>query len=103
MKKFARDIIITLFVLVLAASMAILLLNADVNAQSITGKKWTVVMTMKPARDNPFPPAPEVRLYVVVDGETEGQAAINAHKFLSELLTTNAQERLMYLESQQKK
>lgn len=101
MAKFAKRIILALFVLILAASLAVMCLTLE--AQSVTGKKWTVVMTMKPPKENPLVPQPEIRFYIVVEGDGEGEAAINAHKHMSELLTTQAAERLQFLEAQQKK
>lgn len=91
---------VMLAILILAIAL-VLCLSAE--AQSVTGKKWVVVMTMRPPKDNPLQPQPEIRFNLIVDGDGEGQAAINAHKYLSELLTTNAGERLLFLEAQQRK
>jgi len=99
MMKLAKRLALVFFVLVLAASLAILCLTAE--AQAVAPHKWVVTFTFraKPANEGPDP---EVRLYVLVTSATEGQAAINAHKALSEKLTTNAIERLEFLEAARK-
>ena len=93
-----------IFVVVLVFLVGIIgtLVVIPVEAQSLTQRNWTVVFRVK-AKANDFPPPPELRIYVVVDGATEGEAAINAHRYLSGLLTTNAAENLLFLEAQQKK
>lgn len=102
MWKFTKRIVTVFFIILLAAVMAILLLNADVNAQSLTGPSWAVVFRFKP-RPAHEGPEPDIRLHIHVDGRTEGEAAINAHKALSEKLTSQATERLDFLEAQQKR
>jgi hypothetical protein len=85
-------------VLVLAALVIFFVVNAE--AQNVTGKSWTVTFMFKQKQNEP---EPEIRLYVLVDGKTEGEAAINGHKALSEKLTAQATDRLIFLEAQQKR
>jgi hypothetical protein len=78
------------------------LLTFQAHGQSITKNKWVVVFTLKDPKDKPFPPGPDMRINLLVDGNTEGEAAINAHKHMSEILTTQAIERLVFVEAQRK-
>lgn len=102
MFKLAKRLALAFFILVLAASLAILCLLAnDAEAQAVAPHKWVVTFTFKQKPANEIPD-PDMRIYVVVTTATEGQAAINAHKALAEKLTTNAVERLEFLEAARK-
>ncbi len=68
------------------------------NPQSVTGKTWTVVMRFKDMAGEP-----DTRIYIYINADTEGQAAINANKFLYEKLQPGAYDKLQYVEAQQKK
>lgn len=96
--KYLSRVTVAYVAIVIAAIVAMCYLTAD--GQSVSQQKHTVVFRFKPQAN--LQAQPEVRIYVLVDGATEGEAAINAHKFISEKLTTNAQENLVYLESQKK-
>lgn len=108
MWKFSKRIIAVFFVLVLAASLAILCLVAEARqsceepqpevAPQATGKEWTVVFKLKDAATEP-----QSRFYIVVRSETEGGAAIDASKFLYDKLQPGPYSNLVYLEAQQKK
>lgn len=100
MKSLVAKLVATFFIIILAASLAILCLCAD--AQSTTGPQWTIVFRFKPKPLNE-PADPDIRIYVLVDGTTEGGAAINAHKALAEKLTAQSADRLEFVESQRKK
>lgn len=101
MKRFAGSMIFAVFALVLAASIAIFLISAA-EAQSATAAAYTVVFKFK-AKPLNEPAGPDIRIYILVDAKTEGEAAINAHKALSERLTAQATDALEFLESQQKR
>jgi hypothetical protein len=93
--KYLRDIAVVFLILILIAIGA-LWLAAD--AQSVTGKKFTV--TFRFEQGNVL--EPETRIYVLVDADNEGSAAIKAFKHLSEKLTVQACEKLKFQEAQQK-
>src|SRR5262245_2598737 len=101
MRKFAGSMAFAFFVLILAAAIAIFLISLA-EAQSVTGKQWAVVFKFKAPKNSLLPP-PEIRINLLVDGDTEGEAAINANKQIGELLTIEAQERLQFIEAQQKR
>jgi len=101
MKKFVGSTVFAFFILVLAASIAIFLISIA-DAQSAAGSAWTVVFRFKSKPLNEAPD-PDIRIYVLVDGKTEGEAAINAHKALSDKLIAQAADRLEYVESQAKR
>ena len=82
--------------ILLVASVLVWCLSAD--AQSVTGKKFTVTFRFKQGNV----PEPEVRVYILIDAKNDGDAAIEAYKRLAEKLTVAAQEKLEFLEAQQK-
>lgn len=98
--KFAKKTFLAAL-LIFAAAVVGMIVCIPVEGQSVSQQKHTVVFRFRPQANN-IQAQPEVRIYVLVDGTTEGEAAINAHKFISEKLTTNAQENLVYLECQKK-
>jgi hypothetical protein len=98
--KFLAKLAGAMVILVLAAALAIFLLS-DADAQAVASHKWVVVFDFK-EKDGKFPPPPDIRLYVVTAGATEGEAAINAHKSLAERLTSDSTEKLHFLEAQRK-
>ena len=90
---------VALVVFLVGALGAVLCIPVDAQ-ERVTDPFWTCVFEFKPSNDTPMP---LTRIYVFVSGKTEGQAAINAHKSLCEMLTTHAQGRLVFVESQVKK
>lgn len=112
MWKLIKSLGFTFAVIVIVASLAIFWI-CNVEAQdceeptpapefksptAVARHTWTVSFKFKQKPANEIPDL-ETRIYVVVSTATEGQAAINAHKALSEKLTTNAIERLEFLEA----
>jgi len=103
MWKFAKSMTFAFLILVIVASLAIFIIGmSSASAQSATGSAWTVVFKFKPKPLNE-PAGPDIRIYIMVDAKTEGEAAINAHKAISERLTAQAADALEFLESQQKR
>lgn len=96
MGKFSLKTLALVAAVVLAASCIVFLFDAE--AQSVTGRKFTVTFMFK----QPNVPEPDTRIYVLVDAANDGDAAIKAYKHLSEKLTTTATERLIFLEAQRK-
>ena len=94
--KYMRDIAVVFLIIVAIATVAMCCLTSE--AQSVTGKKWTV--TYRFEQGNVL--EPETRIYVLVDAENEGSATIKSYKHLSEKLTTQATEKLKFLEAQQR-
>jgi hypothetical protein len=86
--------------LIFAAAVVAMLLCIPAEGQSVTKPQYTVTFRFKPQAN--IQVQPEARIYILVDASTEGEAAINAHKFISEKLTTNAAENLQFLEAQRK-
>ena len=95
MKLAPKLVVATLIVLVIA-SLAVWCFSTE--AQSVTGRRYTVTFRFK----QPNVPEPDTRIYVLVDAPNEGEGAIRAYKHLAEKLTMNAQEKLEFLEAQQK-
>lgn len=94
--KSLRDIALVFLILVLIAIGA-LWMAADAQDKK-TQPYWVVVFRFAQTDT----PGPDARIYVSVNAAQEGEAAIAAHKFLSEKLTTHAAEKLVYLEAQRK-
>lgn len=94
--KALRDIALIFLILILIAIGA-LWMAAD--AQDKKTQPYFVVVFRFNQGDTP---GPDCRIYVSVNGSQEGEAAIAAHKYLSEKLTTHAAEKLVYLEAQRK-
>lgn len=98
MKSLTLKMFAMVLAVILVASVLVLLCQ-DTEAQSATHAQYTCVFRFTQGNV----PAPECRLYVVVDGGTEGEAAINAHKFLQDRLTIDACAKLQFLEAQRKR
>ena len=94
--KWQRWIAGATLIVVALASLAVWCFSTE--AQSVTGRKYTVTFKFK----QPNVQEPDTRIYVLVDAPNEGEAAIRAYKHLSERLTTTATEKLEFLEAQQK-
>jgi hypothetical protein len=96
--KFLGKAGLALLLIFAAAVVAMLLCIPAEGREKKTQPQWTVVFGFHQGNV----PGPDVRIYVLVNGTVEGEAAIAAHKHLSEKLTVQAAEKLMYLESQRK-
>lgn len=94
--KYPRGLFVATLILLIAASCAVWCFSTE--AQSVTRPKWTCVYTWK----QPNVPEPDTRIYVLVDADNEGDAAIKSFKHLSEKLTTTATERLIFVEAQRR-
>ncbi len=94
--KYMRDIAIVFLILILIAIGAVWM-AAD-GQEKKTQPQYVVVFMFKVGNV----PGPDCRINVLVNAWQEGDAAIAAHKFLTEKLTTNAAENLVYLECQRK-
>lgn len=94
-----RKLIATVLVVFLACAVGALLCIPLDAQERVTDPDWTVVLQFK---KNDVP-QPFVRIYVLVKARTEGEAAIKAHRFMSEKLTTQAADQIEYMEAQQKK
>jgi len=92
--KSIRKLLAIAFVVFLIATMA-MCLTVPANAQ--VWKTWTIVFRFK---DNAG--APPCRLYLTIIADTEGQAAIDANKFLYEQLQPGPYGNLIYMEAQRK-
>lgn len=93
-----RLIALALVVFLVGALGALLCIPVDAQ-ERVTDPEFTVVFQFK---KNDVP-QPFVRIYVLVKARTEGEAAIKAHRAMSEKLTTQAADQLEYIEAQQKK
>ncbi len=99
MWKLTKRLVTVFFIVVLAASLAILCLVADdAEAQAVAPRRYVVVFSFKQKAAHEIPD-PETRIYVVVVASTEGGAAIAAHKSLAEKLTAQSTDRLEFLEA----
>ena len=97
--KSLRDLAVITLIIVLLASIAVWCLSTEAQGLVID-PYWTCVFEFKQQIDNP---QPLTRIYIHVNGKTEGQAAISAHKSITDRLTTHAQEQLVFVEAQLKK
>jgi len=95
--KGLRKILVATFVLVLVASVLVFCLSIE--AQDKVTQPWFTCVFQFKQGDRP---QPLTRIYVHVQGRTEGEASINAHKYLSEKLTIAAQEQIEFIEAQNK-
>src|SRR5689334_3342996 len=97
--KFSLKVTAIVLGIFLAACAAMLfLVPAEAQQGKVTGNEYTVVYRLKPQASEGV--KPEVRIYVVASGQTEGDAIIASYKFLAEKLTVQATEQLQYLEVQ---
>lgn len=90
---------VMLIILVLATLAIFYVCTAEANVQAGTG--WAVVFKFK-AKPLNEAPDPEIRIHLLVQGATEGEAAIAAHKAIAEKLTAQSADRLEFVEAQKK-
>ncbi len=95
--KYLAKIVAAFLAIVVAATVAMCCLTTDAQEKK-TQPQYVVVFMFKVGNV----PGPDCRINVLVNAWQEGDAAIAAHKFLTEKLTTNAAENLVYLECQRK-
>lgn len=97
--RYLRDIAVVFLILVIVASIAVWCLSTEAQATGpVTGNEYTIVFRLKPQASEGI--KPEVRVYVVANGTTEGEAIITGYKYLAEKFTVQATEQLQYLEVQ---
>lgn len=96
MKFMLRVVAVVIGIFLAACTAAIFLVPAE--AQSVTRKKYTATYMFEPGNV----PGPDVRIYVLVDADNEGDAAIKSYRCLAEKLTIGATEKLKFLEAQQR-
>ncbi len=99
--KYGRATFLTALVIcVFTVATVAMLLCVPAEGQSVTKPQYSVVFRFKPQAN--IQAQPDARIYILVDGATEGEAAIAANKFICEKLTVNAQDNLIFLEAQRK-